>query len=392
MRKTLSLLVCGLVLVSGIGAGSKQTPPAFQKQMAKPARTVLVLHGGVGVLTEAEMAAEGLTREDFEKALTRALLAGYQTLERKGKTSVDAVEAAVRVLEDCELFNAGRGAAFNSDGRVELDAAIMEGNMDGAGPGKRDPRKRAGAVTGVAHIKNPISAARAVMEMEGSRHVMLAGDGAEAYVFSEPVRSRYQIERVSNIYFWTDRRLRHIRSEFDRSDSKLRKKDSPRGLEGGADRRFGTVGAVALDGNKHLAAATSTGGLTNKLPGRVGDSPIIGAGTYADDRACAVSCTGTGEVFMRHAVAHDVVARILYGRKPVEEAAREAIAELPDEEGGVGGLIALDRSGRHVFALSKKCLGMYRGYVTEDGEVRVAVFSQEPEKSVSKRKTGATAQ
>jgi beta-aspartyl-peptidase (threonine type) len=388
-QNTFTLIVAGFALFCALGAQPENDPMHASKEKPDNSpRTILVIHGGAGVLTEQEMRAEGLARRDFEQALARALAAGYQTLKEKGKTSVDAVEATIRVMEDSGLFNAGRGAAFNSDGRVELDAAIMEGNMEGSGEGKRDPRKRAGAVAGVAHIKNPIAAARAVMEMDGGRHVMLSGDGAEVFAFGEAVSRRYGIERVSNLYFWSDRRLRHIREEFKNERAKSGKKSASAPMNewqektGSAERRFGTVGAVAVDTHGHLAAGTSTGGLTNKLPGRIGDSPVIGAGTYADDRACGVSCTGTGEVFMRHAVGHDVVARMLYAKNSVAEAARLAIDALPDEEGGVGGLIALDRDGRHTFALSKKSAGMYRGYVTAEGQIFVAIFAGETAKRI----------
>ena len=377
--------------VSALGAEPDNAGSSSrQKQPQIPKTIVLVIHGGSGVLTEQEMKTEGLVREDFEQVLALALSAGYRMLKKKDGNSVDAVEAAVRVMEDSELFNAGRGAAFNSDGRVELDAAIMEGRMEGQGDGKKDPRKRAGAVAAVTHIKNPISAARAVMEMDGSRHVMLVGEGAERFVLSEPNQRKFRIEAVSNLYFWTDRRLRQIRGEFQRNT-----KDPSRGSvsvlqeaagpsqAGGADRRFGTVGAVACYGCKFLAAGTSTGGLTDKLSGRVGDSPIIGGGTYADDRACGVSCTGTGEVFIRHAVAHDVVARMLYGGISIGDAVQATIAGLPDEDGGVGGLIGLDREGHHAFGMSKKSLGMYRGYATKDGEFYVAVYANEREKRIA---------
>lgn len=260
--------------------------------------------------------------------------------------------------------------------------------MEGRGEGKTDPRKRAGAVAAVTHIKNPISAARAVMEMEGSRHVMLVGEGAERFALSGSNPAKFHIEAVSNLYFWTDRRLRQVREEFKRNEGKSsRDAVSAPGNAGRREspspsRRFGTVGAVACDRRGLLAAGTSTGGLTNKLPGRVGDSPVLGAGTYADDRACGVSCTGTGEVFIRHAVAHDVVARMLYGGRPVADAVKATIADLPDEEGGVGGLIALDPEGRHAFGMSKKCVGMYRGYATADGQFYVAIYVGDPEKRI----------
>jgi beta-aspartyl-peptidase (threonine type) len=389
MRVYFAVLVIGSLLV-GVFAVQPESVPmrVFKPQLDPSKKTVLVIHGGAGVLTEQEMKAEGLVRSDFEQALARALAAGYEAVKEKGKASVDAVEAAIRVMEDSGLFNAGRGAAFNSDGRVELDAAIMEGNMTGQAEGKRDPRKRAGAVAGVAHVKNPISAARAVMEMDGGRHVMLAGEGAEAFALGEAVSRRYRIERVSNLYFWSDRRLRQNREEFKKEKAAGGKRTvsaaAPKSQHSAdADRRFGTVGAVAVDTQGHLAAGTSTGGLTNKLPGRIGDSPVIGAGTYADDRACGVSCTGTGEVFMRHAAAHDVVARMLYAKNSVADAARATIDSLPDEEGGVGGLIALDRDGRHTFAMSKKSLGMYRGYVTAAGEVFVAVYAGDQARQIN---------
>jgi beta-aspartyl-peptidase (threonine type) len=241
----------------------------------------------------------------------------------------------------------------------------------------------------VSHIKNPISAARAVMEMEGSPFVLLSGEGAEKFALHDSERKeKFRIEEVSNIYFWSDRRLDQIREEFKKSEAGPKQKSGAApppagqgGLGGGLDRRMGTVGAVALDKYGNLAAGTSTGGLTNKHPGRVGDSPIIGAGTYADDRACGVSCTGTGEVFIRHAVAHDVIARMRYAKRSVKDAAGDAINELPDEkDGGVGGLIALDKDGEHSFAMSANSDGMYRGYVDADGNIFVAIYSKEKEK------------
>jgi beta-aspartyl-peptidase (threonine type) len=364
--------VVGLAFLAAVGASWVLL---YADRAASP-KAVLVVHGGAGVLTAKEMAGEKLddgtplTRELFESALADALEAGHKALQ--SGLHLDAVEAAVRNMEDRGLFNAGRGAALTSDGQAELDAALMEGDMSPSkrGPGKRDGRKRAGAVTGVTHVKNPISAARAVLEMKDSRHVLLSGAGAEAFVLNEENRRKYAIDRVSNVYFWTGRRVRQIRGAAAKEGARRKgEADAP-------ERRFGTVGAVAVKDGK-LAAGTSTGGLTNKLPGRVGDSPLLGAGTYADDRACGVSCTGTGEVFMRHVVAHDVAARMLYKKLGVAEAAREAIDELPDESDGVGGLIALDAAGRPAFAMSKQSVGMYRGYVTAGGEVYVAIYRDE---------------
>lgn len=380
MQQPILAILIGTFLLSSL-----ISPVSLSAQNPSP-RVILVIHGGAGVLTEQEMKDDGRRREDYERDLGQALMAGYGAL-KTGKTSVDAIEAAIRVMEDSKLFNAGRGAVFNHDGRVELDSSIMEGRVTGTGEGKKDPRKRAGAVAAVSHIKNPISAARAVMEMKDSRHLLLVGEGAEAFALSDENRKRYGIDRVSNLYFWTDRQVRNIREEFAKdaapADAHTASSSTELGKPlGGADRRFGTVGAVALDKHDHLAAGTSTGGLTNKLPGRIGDAPIIGAGTYADDRACGVSCTGTGEVFIRHSVAHDIVAKMLYGKLDVESAVQTSINELPDEEGGVGGLIALDAKGRHAFGMSPKCDGMYRGYVTEDGKFYVAIFLSDPLKQI----------
>lgn len=367
------LLVPVLALV-GCDRDEPPSPP-------QPVKVILVLHGGAGVLSPDEMKAarrengEPVTREDYEASLRKALTAGYAAL-KKGDNSIQAVEAAIRVMEDDELFNAGRGAALDEDGRASLDASLMEGLMTGKGEGKTDPRKRAGAVAAVHHIKNPISAARAVLEMNDSRHVLLVGEGAESFALTDAMQKKYKIEKVPNSYFWTARRLQQIRAaQGDRVQKQSRISDS-------ADQRFGTVGAVALDNRGVLAAGTSTGGLTNKMRGRVGDSPLIGAGTYADDRACGVSCTGTGEVFIRHAVAYDVVARMLYQKVPVEQAAQETIESLPDEHEGVGGLIALDQKGRVAFGMSKRSVGMYRGYVTENGDVYVALYYNEQPKRI----------
>jgi beta-aspartyl-peptidase (threonine type) len=362
-------------------------PAAPEKGRGEP-RVVLVIHGGVGVLSEKEMAkitlenGQTLKREHFEAGLAEALEAGYKTLkEDKATAHVDAVEAAIRVMEDSELFNAGHGAVLNNDGRAELDASIMEGRMgewkSGDPEGKRDTRKRAGAVAAVSHIKNPISAARALMEAPDQRQVLLVSEGAEWFAFSRETQERHpgKIEKVSNVYFWTPHRLREIRKAVE-AEEKKGKAAGRLGGEGEGDGHFGTVGAVARRG-RHLAAGTSTGGLTNKPRGRVGDSPLIGAGTYADDRACGVSCTGTGELFIRHGVAHDVIARMLYAKAPVDQAAQEALDQLPDERRGVGALIALDAEGRPAFAMSKRSNGLYRGYVTETGEIYVILYKEE---------------
>jgi beta-aspartyl-peptidase (threonine type) len=322
-------------------------------------KVVLVIHGGAGVLDEDEMREAETTTAQYEKGLADALRAGWRAMTRREGTCVDAVEQAIRSMEDSPLFNAGKGAALCGPlpGQARLDAAIMVG----------DPRKLAGAVADVLHIKNPISAARAVMEMEGQRHVLLVGAGAEDFALTKANKERYDLKQVPNEYFRIPWRVKQLRDAIERQKK--------RAAAHCPSASFGTVGAVACkDGT--LAAGTSTGGLTNKMIGRVGDTPLIGCGTYADDRACAVSCTGTGEVFIRHVVAHDVAARMLYStpRLSVAEAARRAIASLPDEKDGVGSLIALDAEGNHVVAMSENLTGIYRGYVTADGDVFVGTL------------------
>jgi beta-aspartyl-peptidase (threonine type) len=374
---TAVLAALGGLLVGAYWASRDEQPRAPNRATgAAGPRALLVIHGGAGVLDEAEMKDAGTKTADYEEGLAAALRAGYEAM--RAGTSVDGVEKAIRSMEDSPLFNAGKGAALNREGKARLDASIMEGKM--AAPqgdrllGKRDPRKRAGAVADVRHVKNPISAARAVMEMEGQRHVLFAGEDAERFVLSDEVRKRYDLEKKPEDYFVTPWRVKQQKDAFEAEKKKVgRKQGVPPGA-GGSSTRAGTVGAVACKGGT-LAAGTSTGGLTDKLPGRVGDTPLIGSGTYADDRACGVSCTGTGEMFIRHALAYDVAARMLYSspRLSVAEAARQAIDALPEEEGGVGSLIAMDAEGHFTFALSRELPGTYRGYVTHDGETYVGV-------------------
>jgi beta-aspartyl-peptidase (threonine type) len=262
-------------------------------------------------------------------------------LERGG-SSLDAVEAAIRILEDNPLFNAGKGAVFTHEGTNELDASIMDGKT-----------LNAGAVAAVKHIRNPISLARLVMEK--SPHVMLTGDGAEAFA------KKMGVTMVDQKYFYTDERWQSLQ--------KVKAKSSPAPM---ADKdRHGTVGAVALDKAGNLAAGTSTGGITNKEFGRVGDSPIIGAGTYANNQTCAVSCTGDGEYFIRAAVAHTVSSLMEYKGMPVKEAAEIAL-ENAKKLGGTGGLIALDGKGN--FAMPFSTSGMYRGSVDAGGKISVEIY------------------
>jgi beta-aspartyl-peptidase (threonine type) len=306
----------------------------------------LVIHGGAGTIERGKMSAE--REQEYRVALRRALIAGYEILKRGG-SSLDATEAAVRVLEDDPHFNAGKGAVFTNAGTNELDAAIMDGKT-----------LQAGAVASLKHIKNPINLARLVMEKSG--HVMMDGEGAEAFAAANGV------ELVDQKYFYTEERWQALQKmkEAEKSGGVGAKKFIVTDQD-----RHGTVGAVALDKNGNLAAATSTGGTTNKKIGRVGDSPIIGGGTYANNATCAVSATGDGEYFIRSVVAHDVSALMEYRGMKVQEAAQMVLDKVA-KLGGTGGLIAVDHDGN--IALPFNTSGMYRGHVGVDGEFVVEIY------------------
>jgi beta-aspartyl-peptidase (threonine type) len=324
---------------------------AFPTAAQRP-EYVFVLHGGAGTITRESLTPD-LEREYREK-LTEALVAGRDILAGGG-SGLDAVEAAIRILEDSPLFNAGKGAVFTHDGKNELDASIMDGKS-----------RQAGAVTGVSHVKNPISLARLVMEK--SRHVMLSREGAEEFALEQG------IELVPRDYFFTERRWESLQRAREREREERASTSLPDTRNLPDDRKLGTVGAVALDRSGNLAAGTSTGGTTNKRWGRIGDSPIIGAGTYADDR-CAVSSTGTGEYFIRNVVAHDICARARYQGVPLEEAARAVIMEVLPPQGGDGGVIALDAEGNFTTPFNTE--GMYRGWVVAGAEPVIEIYSDE---------------
>jgi beta-aspartyl-peptidase (threonine type) len=300
---------------------------------------VLAIHGGAGTLARSDMTPE--REAAYRAGLEAALDAGYAILETGG-SSLDAVSVAVRVLEDDPLFNAGRGAVLTAEGKAELDASIMDGR-----------HLRAGAVAGVKHIRNPVELARLVMEK--SPHVMLIGQGAEDFALERGVTL------VPNEYFHTDRRKEELRRRIAGERVPLNDLAS-----------LGTVGAVARDARGDLAAATSTGGMTGKRPGRVGDSPIIGAGTYADNAACAVSATGHGEYFIRAAVAHDLCARIRYARVRLAKAARDLVHGRLRDMGGEGGVIAIDAQGN--VALEFNSEGMFRGVRTSAGRREIGIY------------------
>ncbi len=307
---------------------------------------VLAIHGGAGTIDPSRMTPERETA--YHAGLRAALTAGYAVLA-DGGAALDAVTAAVMSLEDNPLFNAGRGAVFNADGRQEMDAAVMDG---------RD--RSAGAVAGVLGPRNPVLAARAVMER--SDHVLLIGEGAMAFCRDQKIPLA---EDAS--YFFTPERWAALQSELER-------RRSGQADDGDQARKHGTVGAVAQDRNGNLAAATSTGGMTAKRPGRVGDSPVIGAGTYADNATCAVSATGHGEFFIRYAVAHEIAARMRWAGHGLDEAAHAVVVDTLGPIGGSGGLVAVDHRGS--MSLPFNCSGMYRGFVRADGVTHTAIYRE----------------
>jgi beta-aspartyl-peptidase (threonine type) len=304
----------------------------------------VVVHGGVGTLPAADLTAE--LEAEYRGALAESLLAGHAILEHGGGAA-DATVAAVQVLEDSPLFNAGRGSNFDERGVITMDASIMEGASLGAG-----------AVAGVTDVRSPIALAQLVMER--SEHVMLIGEGAEAFTRG------HGLEQTEPSFFHTDRRWAEMQRAKQGGTSR------PNVLGDDPTAKAGTVGAVAIDSEARLAAATSTGGMANKTWGRVGDSPLIGAGTYASTR-CAVSCTGWGEYFIRNAAAFDVHARMTHGGATLAEAVRGVIFDtLQKQVPGSGGLVALDADG-HV-ELSFNTPGMYRGWIGADGSPHVAIY------------------
>jgi L-asparaginase / beta-aspartyl-peptidase len=328
--------------VKAVGRGEIDDQPNMEIK-----KIGLVVHGGAGTIERSEMTLE--REREHRAGLECALTAGYEVLKRGG-SSLDAAEAAVRVLEDDPHFNAGRGAVFTNVGTNELDAAVMDGKT-----------LKAGAVACLKHIKNPVSLARLVMEKSG--HVMMDGEGAETFA------KENGIEFIDQKYFYTQERWDALQ--------KIKAAEKNRAGAGGKkfiitdQDRHGTVGAVALDQNGNLAAATSTGGTTNKRPGRVGDSPVIGAGTYANNATCAVSATGDGEYFIRATVGHDISALMEYRGMPLKEAAQTVLDKVA-KLGGTGGLIAVDRKGN--IALPFNTSGMYRGYVDPDGKLVVEIY------------------
>ena len=312
---------------------------------------VVVIHGGAGTILKKDMSPE--LEEQYRAKLKEALTQSYQKI-KEGKSSLEAVEAAIVVMEDSPLFNAGKGAVFTSDGRNELDASIMYGKD-----------KSAGAVAGLTVVKNPIKAAIAVMQK--SEHVMMIGKGAEQFAKKEG------LEIVNPKYFWTQHRwdaLQKVKKAELKANQPNAMNNSHYPSYYWVDKKFGTVGCVALDRDGNISAGTSTGGMTNKKYGRVGDAPIIGAGTYADKNV-GISGTGWGEFYIRTSAARTVAAKYEYQNKDVKTATQEVILEI-EKLGGDGGMIALDKNGN--VAMTFNTEGMYRGTVTEDGEINIEIY------------------
>jgi beta-aspartyl-peptidase (threonine type) len=311
---------------------------------ARPAYA-LAIHGGAGAITRDQMTPE--KEAAYRMALDSALSIGEAIL-KNGGTALDAVEKTITYLEDCPLFNAGRGAVFTHEGKNELDASIMNGATE-----------QAGAVGGVTTVRNPIQLARVVMEK--SPHVLLTGRGAEQFALENG------FAKTDPAWFYTLERWETLQKSIQKEKTgSLEPNTNP-------DKKLGTVGCVALDNKGNLAAGTSTGGMTNKRWNRLGDAPIIGAGTYASNEACAVSCTGHGEYFIRYAVAYDVWARMMYGGETLKSATDAIIYQKLVEKGGEGGLIAVDKSGN--IAVPFNSAGMYRGWV-KPGERTVAIYKE----------------
>jgi beta-aspartyl-peptidase (threonine type) len=302
-------------------------------------KMAIVIHGGAGTFPQ-ELFTEAL-RQDYCHALLEAVDAGWKVLE-DGGSALDAVERSVCVLEDCPYFNAGRGSVFNELGEIECDAAIMDGLTN-----------QAGAVALVRGVKNPVSLARAVMH--DGRSLFLVGEGAMRFA------EKAGVEFAPESYFKTERRWQELEKAKEADAVVL------------DHTKFGTVGAVACDATGAVAAATSTGGLTNKAQGRIGDAPLIGAGTYANNASCAISCTGVGEIFIRHVVAHEISSRVLHGGQQLEKAVHGVVHDLLAPADGIGGVIAVTPGGE--ICLDFNSEGMFRGGRTSDSGPFAAIFS-----------------
>lgn len=357
MKRLFGYLFVAVLLLNPTILFGQKSAGTEVKQLQGPQnpRLGFVIHGGAGVISRGSLSPE--REKEYRAKLEEAVLAGYKALQA-GRSSLDAVEIAIRILEDSPLFNAGKGAVFTNEGKNELDASIMDGKTLGAG-----------AVAGLTRVKNPITLARAVMEK--SEHVMMVGAGAEKFA------EQQKMELVDPKYFWTESRwnaLQKILKEEKEKEEKSKDHGSLIEAEKPAN-KFGTVGAVALDKDGNLAAGTSTGGMTNKRFGRVGDAPIIGAGTYANNATCAVSATGWGEFFIRLSVARDISSLMEYRAMTVQQAADLVIKTKLQKLGGDGGVIAIDKFGN--IGVSFNSEGMYRAYINAEGKPVVEIYGAE---------------
>lgn len=346
MKQSVLLFLFATLLLHSCANTSSEEQTS--KVETKPTNNIgLVIHGGAGTILKKNMTPE--KEAQYKTMLEKAAKKGYEILQNGG-SSLDAVEQTIHILENSPLFNAGKGAVFANNGKNELDASIMEGKT-----------LNAGAVAGVTNLKNPISAARKVME--NSDHVLLARKGAEAFAAAQG------LEVVDTSYFYTEARYNSLQRAKEGDKDKAAFYDPYI-----KDYKYGTVGCVALDKNGNLAAGTSTGGMTNKRWNRIGDSPIIGAGTYANNKTCAVSGTGHGEYFIRAAVAHDISALMEYKNMSLQEAAKEVVQNKLKSMGGDGGIIAIDAKGNLVAEFNTP--GMYRAKVDEKGNVTVGIYKE----------------
>lgn len=351
MKRITSFLVLLALFALPLASFAQKTgrPGIIQLQSPQNPRLAFVIHGGAGVIRRGSLTPE--REKEYRAKLEEAVVAGYKALQ-EGKSGLDAVEIAIKILEDSPLFNAGKGAVFTADGKNELDAAVMDGKS-----------LNAGAVAGLHTVKNPITLARAVMEK--SPHVMMIGEGAEQFA------KEMKIELVDPKYFFTQNRWDSLQKIIKEEKEKAGKSTSSAFREL-PENKFGTVGAVALDKDGNLAAGTSTGGMTYKKYGRVGDVPIIGAGTYANNETCAVSATGWGEFFIRLGVARDISALMEYRALPVQQAADIVIHQKLQKAGGDGGVIAIDKFGN--IGISFNSEGMYRAYIDKEGKPVVEIY------------------
>ena len=351
MKKSIYLLALVFTFTSCKKENNSTTSNILNKQQNN--KFGIVIHGGAGTILKENLSSE--KELEYKEKLEEAIRTGY-TILKNGGSSIDAVTKTINILEDSPLFNAGKGAVFTNSGTNEHDASIMDGNT-----------LNAGASAGTTTVKNPINLARSVMDK--SPHVMLSGKGAE--IFAE----EQGLEIVDPSYFYTKKRFESLQNIKETQNTELDHNNKTAFYDTAIkDSKFGTVGCVALDQNGNLAAGTSTGGMTNKRWGRIGDSPIIGAGTYANNNTCAVSSTGWGEYFIRAVVAHDISALMEYKALSLKEAAKEVIQKKIPKLGGNGGIIAIDKNGNMVMEFNTA--GMFRATINDRAELYIAMYKK----------------